>query len=76
MYIVPSTETHFFSGDGRLFEGGRLLQILNLRRGANSKRGAYLKLGANSSIYGSSIYVFNIILGWVHDVTSADIYKR
>ena len=56
MYIVPSTETHFFSGDGggggRLFEGGRLLQILNLRRGANSKRGAYLKLGANSSIYG------------------------
>ena len=58
MYIVPSTETHFFSGDGggrggRLFEGGRLLQILNLRRGANSKRGAYLKLGANSSIYGN-----------------------
>ena len=59
MYIVPSTETHFFSGDGRgggggrLFEGGRLLQILNLRRGANSKRGAYLKLGANSSIYGT-----------------------
>ena len=49
MYIVPSTETHFFSGDGG---GGRLLQILNLRRGANSKRGAYLKLGANSSIYG------------------------
>ena len=32
--------------------GGRLLQILNLRRGANLKRGAYLKLGANSSIYG------------------------
>ena len=39
-------------GGGRLFEEGRLLQILNLRRGANSKRGAYLKLGANSSIYG------------------------
>ena len=56
MYIVPSTKTHFFSGvggRGRLFEGGRLLQILNLSRSANSKRGAYLKLGANSSIYGS-----------------------
>ena len=52
MYIVPSTETHFFSGDG----GGRLLQILNLRRGANSKRGAYLKLGANSSIYGNPLF--------------------
>ena len=39
-------------GGGHLFEGGRSLQILNLRRGANSKRGAYLKLGANSSIYG------------------------
>ena len=50
MYIVPSTETHFFSGDG----GGRLLQILNLRRGANSKQGAYLKLGTNSSIYGNN----------------------
>ena len=37
---------------GRLFEGGRLLQILSLKRGANSKVGAYLKLGANSSIYG------------------------
>ena len=36
----------------RLFEGGRLLQILSVRRGANSKRGAYLKLGANLSIYG------------------------
>ena len=35
-----------------MFEGGRLLQILSLRRGANSRRGAYLKLGANSSIYG------------------------
>ena len=34
---------------------GRLLQILSLRRGANSKRGAYLKLGANSSIYGKPI---------------------
>ena len=31
---------------------GRLLQILNLMRGANFKRGTYLKLGANSSIYG------------------------
>ena len=45
-YIVPSTETHFFSGEG----GGRLLQILSLRRDANSKQGAYLKLGANLSI--------------------------
>ena len=56
MYIVPSTEIHFFSGDGgggAYLKGGRLLQILNLRRGANSKRGAYLKLGANSSIYGN-----------------------
>ena len=35
---------------GRLFEGGRLLQILTYRRGANSRRGAYLKLGTNSSI--------------------------
>ena len=35
-------------------EGGRLLQILSLRRGANSKRGAYWKLGTNSSIYGIS----------------------
>ena len=25
-------------------------------RGANSKRGAYLKLGANSSIYGKSVF--------------------
>ena len=39
-------------GGGRLFEEGRLLQILSLRRGVNSKRVAYLKLGANSSIYG------------------------
>ena len=38
-------------GEGCLFEGGRLFQILSLRRGANSKRGAYLKLSANSSIY-------------------------
>ena len=37
------------NGGGRV--GARLLQILSLRRGANSKRGAYLKLGANSSIY-------------------------
>ena len=36
----------------RLFEGGRLLNIFSLRRGAYSKGGAYLKLGANSSIYG------------------------
>ena len=49
-YIVPSTETHFFPGEGG---GGRLLQILSFRRVANSKRGAYSKLGANSSIYGT-----------------------
>ena len=35
-------------------KGGRLLQILSLKMGANLKRGAYLKLGANSSIYGMS----------------------
>ena len=60
-YIVPSTDPCFFSlgeggrgggeGRGRLFEGGRLFQILSLRKSANSKRDAYLKLGANSSIY-------------------------
>jgi len=45
--MVPNTERRFLSGEGwRLFEGGRLFQILSLRRGA------YLKLGANSSIYG------------------------
>ena len=38
-------------GGGRLFEGGHLVQILSLRRGANSKWSAYLKLGANLSIY-------------------------
>ena len=38
--------------------GGRLLQILSLRRGANSKRGAYLKLGANSSIYGKYYFFY------------------
>ena len=32
--------------------GGGLLQILSLRRGANSKWGAYWKQGAYSSIYG------------------------
>ena len=36
----------------RLFEGGHLLQPLNLKRGANLKWGAYLKLAANLSIYG------------------------
>ena len=41
---------------GRLFKGGSLLQILSLRRGANSKPGADLKLGANSSIYGNYFY--------------------
>ena len=42
---------------GHLFKGGLFLQILSLRRGANSKRGAYLKLGANSSSYGIWIHV-------------------
>ena len=50
-YSVPSTETRFFSGDWG--EGGRLLQILSLRRAVYSKWGTYLKLGANSSIYGT-----------------------
>ena len=55
LYIVPSTETHFSSGEGggALIWKGLLLQILSLRRGVNSKRGAYLKLGPNSSIYGT-----------------------
>ena len=45
--LVYRTEyrNSFFLGGG----GGRLLQILSLRRGA------YLKLGANSSIYGNCI---------------------
>ena len=42
---------------GPLFKGGRLLQILSLRRGANLKRGAYLKPGANSSIYGNEEHI-------------------
>ena len=53
--LISRTEyrNSFFSRrGGGLFGGGRLLQILSLRRGANSKRSAYLKLGANSSIYG------------------------
>ena len=37
---------------GCLFKGGCLLQILSLKRGANSKQGAYLKLGSISSIFG------------------------
>ena len=48
-YRVPKLIFSRGTGGG-LFEGGRLLQILSLRRDANSKRGAYLKLGANSSI--------------------------
>ena len=54
-YRVPKLIFSRGRGEGRLFEGGRLLQILSLRRGANSKRGAYLKLGANSSIYGKTL---------------------
>ena len=45
MRLVYRTEyrNSFFLGrvgGGGLFEGGRLLQILSLKRGANSKRGA------------------------------------
>ena len=56
--FLPSTKTHFVLGGegGAYLKGGaRLLQILSLRRGANSKRVAYLKLGANSSIYSNNI---------------------
>ena len=51
IYVPPSTETRFFlgKGGGALFEGGRLLQILTLGKGAN------LKLGANSSICGNLV---------------------
>ena len=51
-------------------EGGRLLQILRLRRATNSKRGAYLKLGANSNIYGIS-FVKGSRAG-----TSSSLHKR
>ena len=54
-YRVPNVIYSWGKRRGRgggLFEGGRLFQILRLRRGANSKRGTYLKLGTNSSIYG------------------------
>ena len=50
-YCTEYRNTFFLEGEGRLFEGRRLLQILSLRKSANSKRGVYLKLGANSSIY-------------------------
>ena len=50
---VPNLAFSRGRGGGRLFEGGRLFQILSLRRGAYFKRRAYLKLGANSSIYGT-----------------------
>ena len=43
-YRVPKLIFSQGRGEGRLFEGGRLLKILSLMRGA------YLKLGANSSI--------------------------
>ena len=50
-------------GGGALIRRGRLFNNFSLRGGANSKGGAYLKLGANSSIYGTSIFklVFPII---------------
>ena len=35
-YIVPSSEPRFFSGEWGERGGGRLIQILSLRRGANS----------------------------------------
>ena len=76
-YRVPKLIFSRGRGEGRLFEGGRLLQILSLRRVANSKRGAYLKLGANLSIYGrwyivpeksthylSNRKVFRVCIAW------------
>ena len=76
-YRVPKLIFSRGRGEGRLFEGGRLLQILSLRRGANSKRGASLKLGANLSIYGcwyivpeksthylSNRKVFRVCIAW------------
>ena len=53
LYRVP--KLIFFSGQGggAYLKGGRLLQILSLRRGANLKRDTYLKLGAYLSIYRS-----------------------
>ena len=44
-------------------KGECLLQILSLKRGANSKRGAYLKLGTNSSIYSILLHVFIYFMG-------------
>ena len=57
VYVYRTTfstiiRTFLGDGGGRLLEGGRLLNILSLRRGAYWKGGAYWKLGAYSSIYG------------------------
>ena len=69
-YILPSTETHFFSGKGGPYlKWGAYLQILSLRKGDNSKGGAYLKMGANSSIYVS-------VLLWLQLVTANSCNNR
>ena len=61
VYVYRTTfstviRTFLGEGGGRLLEGGRLLNILSLKRGAYSKGGAYWKLGAYSSIYGIPYY--------------------
>jgi len=74
VYRTEYRNSFFLEGlGGRLFEGGRLLQILNLRRGANSKRGTYLKLGANSSIYGIRNYSNAALL--ISDLYRCNHYK-
>ena len=68
-YIVLSTETHFFVGEGgggwRLFEGERLLQILGLRRGANSIYIVFSKVKkffGNVSTHKSLVFCFRYLL--------------
>ena len=50
--VLHSVTGKGWGGGGCLLEGGRLLNILSLRRGVYSKGSAYLKLSANSSIHG------------------------
>ena len=50
----------YFLGEGwggALIGRGRLLNIFSLRRGVYSKGSTYLKLGANWSIYGTSVCI-------------------